>query len=69
MEIDYSILPKRDLLFIDVKSYFASVEAVRRRIHPLHAYVIVVANKERPGSVILATSSRVKQEMSISTGS
>ncbi|WP_018395835.1 UV-damage repair protein uvrX [Bacillus sp. 37MA] len=69
MEIDYNTLPKRDLLFIDVKSYFASIEAVRRRIHPLHAYVIVVANKERPGSVILASSPRVKQELGISTGS
>lgn len=45
--IDDEYLPRRDVFCIDVKSFFASVEAVRRRIHPLHAYVIVIARKER----------------------
>lgn len=62
-------LPRRDILCIDVKSFFASVEAVRRRIHPLYAYVIVIANKDRSGSVVLAASPRVKKEFGIRTGS
>lgn len=37
MDIDYTLLPKRSILCIDVKSFFASVEAVRRKIHPLDA--------------------------------
>ena len=69
MEIDYSLLPKRSVLCIDVKSFFASVEAVRRKIHPLDAYVIVISDKNRPGSVVLASSPRVKKEFGIKTGS
>lgn len=62
-------LSRRDVLCVDVKSFFASVEAVRRRIHPLDAYMIVIANRERPGSVVLAASPRVKKEFGIKTGS
>ncbi len=69
MFIDYTQLSRRDILCIDVKSFFASVEAVRRRLHPLHAYVVVIANKERAGSVVLAASPRVKDEFGICTGS
>ncbi|WNS78533.1 hypothetical protein RRU94_00725 [Domibacillus sp. DTU_2020_1001157_1_SI_ALB_TIR_016] len=61
-------LPRRDILCIDVKSFFASVEAVRRRIYPLYAYVILIANKDRSGSVVLAASPRVKKEFGIRTG-
>lgn len=62
-------LPRRSVLCVDVKSFFASVEAVRRRLHPLHAYIIVIANRERSGSVVLAASPRVKKEFGIKTGS
>jgi DNA polymerase V len=69
MSIDYTQLPRRDVLCIDVKSYFASVEAVHRRIHPLKAYIIVIANRHNPGSVVLAASPCVKKEFGIKTGS
>ncbi|RJS62384.1 DNA polymerase [Bacillus sp. PK3_68] len=69
MDIDYTLLPKRSILCIDVKSFFASVEAVRRKIHPLDAYIIVIANINRSGSVVLAASPRVKKEFGIQTGS
>lgn len=67
--IDYSKLPRRDVLCIDVKSFFASVEAVRRKIHPLDAYIIVISDFERPGAVVLASSPKVKKEFGIKTGS
>lgn len=38
-------------------------------MHPLHAYLVVLANKERSGSVVLASSPRVKTEFGIRTGS
>ncbi|MGG6448269.1 hypothetical protein [Pseudobacillus badius] len=69
MDIDYSTLPKRSILCVDVKSFFASVEAVRRKIHPLDAYIVVIANKQRPGAVVLASSPLVKREFGINTGS
>lgn len=68
MDIDYSKLPRRDVFCIDVKSFFASVEAVRRKIHPLDAYIIVVSNRDSKGAVVLASSPRVKKEFGIKTG-
>ncbi|WP_417202264.1 Y-family DNA polymerase [Acetoanaerobium sticklandii] len=68
-DIDYSKLPRRDVLCIDVKSFFSSVEAVRRKIHPLDAYIIVISDFERPGAVVLASSPKVKKEFGIKTGS
>lgn len=68
LDINYDSLPKRSVVCIDVVSYFASVEAVRRKIHPLDAYIAVVADKNRPGSVVLAASPKVKA-MGIKTGS
>lgn len=67
--IDYHRLPRRDLLCIDAKSFFASVEAVRRGLHPLEAYLIVISDFDRPGAVVLAASPKVKAEFGISTGS
>lgn len=67
--IDYQKLPRRDLLCIDVKSFFASVEAVRRGIDPMEAYIIVISDFDRPGAVVLAASPKVKNEFGITTGS
>ncbi|PKK39272.1 Error-prone, lesion bypass DNA polymerase V (UmuC) [Clostridiaceae bacterium JG1575] len=68
MTIDYERLPLRYLLCVDVKSFFASVEAVRRGLDPLKAYVIVVSDLRRPGAVVLASSPLVKKEYGIKTG-
>lgn len=67
--IDYQKLPRRDLLCIDVKSFFASVEAVRRNINPMDAYIVVLSDFNRPGAVVLAASPKVKKEFGITTGS
>lgn len=66
--IDYEKMPLRYILCIDVKSFFASVEAVRRGLDPLEAYVIVVSDLRRPGAVVLASSPKVKSEFGIKTG-
>ena len=67
--MDYSYQPRRDILCIDVKSFFASVESVKRRIHPLESYIVVMSNPELEGGLVLAASPRVKQEYGIRTGS
>lgn len=67
-KIDYEKMPLRYILCIDVKSFFASVEAVRRGIDPLEAYIIVVSDVRRPGAVVLASSPKVKAEFNIKTG-
>lgn len=67
--IDYDKLPLRYVMCIDVKSFFASVEAARRGIDPLEAYIIVLSNLKRSGSIVLAASPKVKSEFNIKTGS
>ncbi|MEL7636051.1 MAG: Y-family DNA polymerase [Sporomusa sphaeroides] len=53
---------------MDAKSFFASVEAVRRGLDPLEAYIAVVSDLRRTGAVVLASSLRVKSEYNIKTG-
>lgn len=67
--IDYSGEPSRDLLCIDVKSFFASVEAVERGIHPLESMIAVVSKPNIQGGLILASSPKVKEKYGIKTGS
>ena len=66
--IDYSKCPLRYILCIDVKSFFASVEACRRGLDPLEAYIVVISDMKRPGAVVLASSPKMKQEFDIRTG-
>lgn len=66
--VDFSCFPRRSILCIDAKSFFASVEAVRRGLDPLEAYIAVVSDVSRAGAVVLASSPRVKSEYHIKTG-
>lgn len=61
MKMDYSNQPKRDILCIDVKSFFASVESVKRKIHLLESYIVVISNPDLEGGLVLASSPRVKE--------
>lgn len=66
--VDFSCFPRRSVLCIDAKSFFASVEAVRRRLDPLEAYIAVVSDVRSAGAIVLASSPRVKSEYNIKTG-
>ncbi len=66
--VDFSRFPRRSVLCIDVKSFFASVEAVRRGLDPLEAYIVVVSDVRRTGAIVLASSPKVKLEYNIKTG-
>ena len=69
IKMDYTYQPRRDILCIDVKSFFASVESVKRKIHPLDSYIVVMSNPDLEGGLVLAASPRVKKEYGIRTGS
>nr|WP_211221974.1 Y-family DNA polymerase [Lacticigenium naphthae] len=69
MDMDYSAEPRRDILCIDVKSFFASVESAKRGIHPLESYIVVMSKPNQEGGLVLAASPRVKKEFNIRTGS
>ncbi|TCJ01970.1 DNA polymerase thumb domain-containing protein [Cytobacillus praedii] len=65
--IDYSQFPERQILCIDMKSFYASVAAVDLGLDPLTCYLAVVGSTERQGSVVLAASPRLKKEFGIKT--
>lgn len=69
LQIDYSNEPHRDILCVDIKSFFASVEAVERKQHPLRAMIAVVSKPDNNGGLVLAASPRVKEMYNIRTGS
>ncbi|MEW4370080.1 DinB/UmuC family translesion DNA polymerase [Paenibacillus kandeliae] len=69
MQIDYSKLPHYKILCVDLKSFYASVEAVEMGLDPLHDMVAVVGDITRRGGVVLAASPALKERYGIQTGS
>lgn len=60
--MDYSAFPRNDVLCIDMRSFYASVEAVKRGLDPTKALLAVVGDLSRPGSIVLATSPALKKK-------
>jgi DNA polymerase V len=69
MELDISKLPRYQILTVDFKSYYSSVECVLRGFDPLTTYMAVVGDLSRKGSICLASSPLMKKEYGIKTGS
>lgn len=67
--IDYSKMPQKQILCVDMKSFYASCSAVMLGLDPLQCYLAVVGEKDRQGSVVLAASPKLKKEFGIKTGS
>lgn len=65
---DYNQCQNRDVLCIDLKSFFASVSCVRKGLDPLTTKLAVVGDTKRQGSVVLAATPPLK-ELGIKTGS
>ncbi|WP_440895627.1 Y-family DNA polymerase [Amphibacillus sp. Q70] len=66
--MDYANEPRRDIMCIDVKSFFASVEAAERKQHPLKSRIAVVSKPDNQGGLVLASSPLIKQEYGVKTG-
>lgn len=64
--MDYSIYPRNDVLCIDMRSFYASVEAVKRGLDPMKEMLAVVGDVNRPGSIVLAASPALKERYGIS---
>lgn len=54
--IDYSREPRSDIAFVDMKSFYASVECVDRGLHPLRTSLCVMSRADNAGGLILAAS-------------
>ena len=59
--IDYSREPKSDIAFVDMKSFYASVECVDRGLHPLKTSLCVMSHSDNTQGLILASSPVFKQ--------
>ena len=58
---DYSIEPQSDIAFIDMKSFYASVECVDRGKHPLTTSLCVMSRADNANGLILASSPTFKK--------
>lgn len=65
MVFDYSRELSQDILCVDVKSFYASVECIERGLHPLKTMLVVMSNAENSGGLILAASPRAKEVLGI----
>src|SRR5690625_4765231 len=64
--MDYSVYPRNDVLCIDMRSFYASVEAVRLGLDPMKVMLAVVGDPNRRGSIVLAASPTLKKRYGIS---
>jgi len=64
--MDYSLYPRNDILCIDMRSFYASVEAVKLGLDPMTVLLAVVGDMSRPGSIVLAASPALKRKYGIS---
>ena len=64
--MDYTAYSRDDVLCIDMRSFYASVEAVRLGLDPMKAMLAVVGDTSRPGSIVLAASPALKRTHGIS---
>lgn len=65
---DYNQCQHRNILCIDLKSFFASVSCILNGLDPMTTKLAVVGNTQRQGSVVLAATPPLK-ELGIKTGS
>ncbi|AXO93215.1 MULTISPECIES: Y-family DNA polymerase [Bacillus] len=57
---DYSILPNRIILCVDLRSFYASVSCIKMGLDPLHTKLAVVGDVNRNGSIVLAATPPLK---------
>ena len=58
---DYSKEPGSDIAFVDMKSFYASVECVERGLHPLKTSLCVMSRSDNSAGLILASSPMFKK--------
>lgn len=64
--MDYSLYPRNNILCVDFRSFYASVECVERGLDPMTTMLAVVGDKSRSGSIVLASSPELKRRYGLS---
>lgn len=65
---DPTRLPIHDIMCIDCKSFYASVEAIRRGEYPLATKNAVLSREESAGGLVLAASLNTKAQYGVKLG-
>lgn len=63
--MDYSNMPVRDIMCIDMKSFYCSVVAMLEGLDVLKEPIAVVGSLQQPGSVVLAASPVMREKFKI----
>lgn len=63
--MDYTQYPRNDVLCVDMRSFYASVEAVKLGLDPMKTMLAVVGDLSRSGSIVLAASPALKEKHGI----
>ncbi|MDM5152504.1 Y-family DNA polymerase [Bacillus sp. DX1.1] len=58
---DYSLLPNRIILCVDLRSFYASVSCIKMGLDPLRTKLAVVGDVNRNGSIVLAATPPLKK--------
>jgi len=58
---DYSILPNRIILCVDLRSFYASVSCIKMGLNPMYTKLAVVGDVNRNGSIVLAATPPLKE--------
>ncbi|HDR4874839.1 TPA: Y-family DNA polymerase [Bacillus cereus] len=57
---DYSILPNRIIVCVDLRSFYASVSCIKMGLDPMYTKLAVVGDVNRNGSIVLAATPPLK---------
>ena len=61
MLFDYSREPHADIAFVDMRSFYTSVECVERGLHPLRSSICVMSRLDNLNGLILTSSPMFKK--------
>lgn len=53
---DCSREPKSDIAFVDMKSFYVSVECVERGLHPMRSSLCIISRADNSNGLILVSS-------------
>lgn len=66
MNFNYELEPRGDYAFIDMKSFYASCEAVARGLNPIRTPLVVMSTADNTSGLILASSPLAKKSLGLS---
>lgn len=58
---DYLREPKSDIAFVDMRSFYTSVECVERGLHPLRSSICMMSRLDNLNGLILTSSPMFKK--------